>query len=127
MFIQHVALKVPERAEFRLKASQAIVLLMRGLSGPKFKKVVEWFFRWAHNEKVAHRQFSVEVMGRLLQEDERENEDLDVIQEESPQKEPEVETAENDKDAQEESQENENEENPYDTPYVPEENEVCTF
>ncbi len=72
VLIQHLALQVPERAEYRHKASSAVVEVMRGLPGPAFRRAVRWLFCWAHNEKVAHRQFAVEVMGELLQEDERE-------------------------------------------------------
>jgi hypothetical protein len=74
VLIQHIALRVPERAEFRSKASSAVVDLIRGLPSAFSKRVVHWLFRWAHNEKVAHRQFALEVMGRLLLEDEEEEE-----------------------------------------------------
>lgn len=62
VLIQHLSLQVPERAEYRHKASRAIVDIMRGLPGPVFRRVVRWLFCWAHNEKVAHRQFAVEVL-----------------------------------------------------------------
>jgi hypothetical protein len=81
IFIQHVALQVPERAEYRAKASQAIVILMRELPGTSFQRVVRWLFCWAHNEKVAHRLFSVEVMGKILQEEERDDK-VEIVHEE---------------------------------------------
>ena len=85
ILLTQLALRVPERAEYRLKASLAIVDLMRGLSGALFNRVVRWFFMWAHSEKVSHRQFAIEVMGRLMQESEREDVDGgdDVIVEET--------------------------------------------
>ncbi|TRY62148.1 hypothetical protein TCAL_11306, partial [Tigriopus californicus] len=71
VLIQHLALQVPDKAEYRAKTSLAIVTLMRDLSVDIFNRVVRWIFAWAHNEKVAHRQFALEVMGRLMQENER--------------------------------------------------------
>merc|ERR1719500_2150186 len=71
VLIQHVALRVPERAEFRHKASLAIVDLMHRLPTHVTRRIVHWFFKWAHAEKVAHRQFALEVMGKLLLEGEK--------------------------------------------------------
>ena len=49
----------------------AIVGLMQGgLPTAVTRRIVHWFFRWAHAEKVAHRQFALEVMGKLLLEGE---------------------------------------------------------
>ena len=73
VLIQHVALRVPERAEFRHKASLAIVDLMHRLPTHVTRRIVHWFFRWAHAEKVAHRQFALEVMGKLLLEGEKDD------------------------------------------------------
>ncbi len=61
VLIQHVALQVPDRAEFRQKASLSILGLMRKLPDDVFRRVIFWFCRWAHSEKLAHRQFSIEV------------------------------------------------------------------
>jgi hypothetical protein len=58
---QHLALHVPDRAEFRSKASAAIVDIMRGLPGHHFRKLVRWVICFAHSEKVSQRQFAVEV------------------------------------------------------------------
>lgn len=71
ILVQHLAMKVPDRAEFRQKASSAIVDLLIGLPGHVFTRIVRWFFCLAHNDKSAHRQFAIEVMGRLLAENER--------------------------------------------------------
>ena len=38
-----------------------------------FSNIVKWFFRLAHIEKSANRQFAIEVMGQLLVQNEREN------------------------------------------------------
>ena len=45
VLIQHCALRVPERAEFRHRASLAIVELMRGLPTNVTRRIVHWFFR----------------------------------------------------------------------------------
>ena len=62
---------MPDRAEFRHKAASAIVTLTLRLPSDNFSRVVRWFFSFAHNEKSAHRLFAIEVMGRLLNENER--------------------------------------------------------
>eukprot|EP00095_Tigriopus_kingsejongensis_P003824 maker-scaffold2482_size15237-snap-gene-0.3 protein:Tk03824 transcript:maker-scaffold2482_size15237-snap-gene-0.3-mRNA-1 annotation:"condensin-2 complex subunit d3" len=85
VLVQHMALQVPDKAEFRSKTSHAIVSLMRELpSGQVFNRMVRWFFAWAHSEKVAHRQFSLEVMGRLIQENERGQEPVGASPEKVP-------------------------------------------
>ena len=61
IFIQHLALQVPERAEYRSKASLAIIGLTNNLSGNIYEKVVRWLMSWAHSEKIPHRLFAVEV------------------------------------------------------------------
>ena len=54
-----------------IQASMAITDLMQGgLPTAVTRRIVHWFFRWAHAEKVAHRQFALEVMGKLLLEGE---------------------------------------------------------
>ena len=73
IMIQHLAVKVPEKAEFRHKASAAIVALILGLDQDAFTRTVHWFFKFGHNEKSSHRLFAIEVMGKLLNENEREN------------------------------------------------------
>ena len=69
--VQHLALKVPEKADYRKNASSAIHILLLGLPMSHYSKLVKWFFILAHNEKSAHRQFAIELMGRLLSEMER--------------------------------------------------------
>ena len=71
IMIQHLAMKVPDKAEFRQKASNAIITLLIGLPSGDYTKMVRWFFMLAHNEKSAQRIFALEVMGRLLAENER--------------------------------------------------------
>ena len=70
--IQHLAMKVPERAEYRHKACDAIIILMLGLPHVFYTATVNWFFRLVHVEKSANRLFALEVMGKLLAENERE-------------------------------------------------------
>ena len=67
VLIHHLAVKVPEKADFRHKASSAIVDLALGLP-TGFSQTVRWFVRFGHNEKSAHRLFALEVMGKLMQE-----------------------------------------------------------
>ena len=73
ILIHHLAMKVPDKAEYRHRASAAINILMMGLPNKHFSNIVKWFFRLAHIEKSANRQFAIEVMGQLLVQHEREN------------------------------------------------------
>merc|ERR1712007_139635 len=66
ILIQHIAIKVPDRAEFRQKASAAIVELTSKIPEESYSRILMWFFRLAHSERIAHRQFTVEVIGKLL-------------------------------------------------------------
>lgn len=72
ILIQHIAMKVPERAEYRHGATSAIITLMTGLPDGYYSITANWFFRLAHVEKSANRLFALEVMGKLLAENERE-------------------------------------------------------
>ena len=72
ILIQHLSMKVPERAEYRHKACDAIIILLLGLPHAAYTSTVTWFFRLVHVEKSANRLFSLEVMGKLLAENERE-------------------------------------------------------
>ena len=72
ILIHHLAMKVPDKAEYRHRASAAINILMTGLPDGYFSNIVKWFFRLAHVEKSANRQFAIEVMGQLLVQTERE-------------------------------------------------------
>ena len=69
--MEHIALKVPEKADYRHAASRAILELLQGLPMSHYSRLVKWFFILAHNDRSAYRQFSIEVMGRLLAESER--------------------------------------------------------
>ena len=73
ILIHHLAMKVPDKAEYRHRASAAINVLMMGLPLGHFSNIVKWFFRLAHVDKSANRQFAIEVMGQLLVQNEREN------------------------------------------------------
>ena len=72
ILIQHLAMKVPERAEYRHKACDAIIILLLGLPHSVYTSTITWFFRLVHVEKSANRLFALEIMGKLLAENERE-------------------------------------------------------
>ena len=82
VLVQHMAVKVPDKAEFRREAAEAIVNLMQALPRDMFSSTVRWFvrlvviiqhlifmtllLRYAHSEKSSNRLFSLEVVGRLM-------------------------------------------------------------
>ena len=45
VLLQHMAVKVPDKAEFRREAAEAIVTLMGALPGDMFSSTVRWFVR----------------------------------------------------------------------------------
>ena len=45
VFVQHMAVKVPDKAEFRREAAEAIVSLMGALPRELFSSCVMWFVR----------------------------------------------------------------------------------
>eukprot|EP00092_Neocalanus_flemingeri_P019653 GFUD01021285.1.p1 GENE.GFUD01021285.1~~GFUD01021285.1.p1 ORF type:complete len:1759 (-),score=675.16 GFUD01021285.1:47-5323(-) len=66
VLVQHLAVKVPDKAEFRREAAEAIVSLMVTLTGDLYSSSLRWFVRYAHSEKASNRLFSLEVVGRLM-------------------------------------------------------------
>uniref|UniRef100_A0A0K2TBV8 NonSMC condensin II complex, subunit D3 [Callithrix jacchus] n=1 Tax=Lepeophtheirus salmonis TaxID=72036 RepID=A0A0K2TBV8_LEPSM len=71
IFIQHLAFHVPDKAEFRQKASSTIVSITRRLPRIFYNRVVRWFLSWSYNEMMSQRLFAVEVMGAFILVEER--------------------------------------------------------
>ncbi|GLH02075.1 Condensin-2 complex subunit D3 [Gryllus bimaculatus] len=73
LFVQHLCARVTDRADFRLKVSQSIVSLLKALPSEPYFNTIKWVLRFAHDVKASHRLFAVEVISKLLYEEERPN------------------------------------------------------
>ena len=71
ILIQHICLRVPDKAEYRQKTAQSVVEILRYLPIQLYTRLVKWFFKFSHNEKAGHRLFMLEVIAKLLEEKER--------------------------------------------------------
>lgn len=71
ILIQHLCIRVPDRAEFRQKTAQSIVEILRYLPIQLYTRLMQWFFKFSHNEKAGHRLFMLEVISKMLGEEER--------------------------------------------------------
>ncbi|XP_071518098.1 condensin-2 complex subunit D3-like isoform X2 [Panulirus ornatus] len=71
ILIQHLCIRVPDRAEFRQKTAQSVVEILRYLPVQLYTRLMKWFFKFSHNEKAGHRLFLLEVISRMLGEEER--------------------------------------------------------
>ncbi|XP_045592017.2 condensin-2 complex subunit D3-L [Procambarus clarkii] len=71
VLIQHLCVRVPDRAEFRQKTAQSVVEIMRYLPIQLYTRLMKWFFKFSHNEKAGHRLFMLEVISKMLGEEER--------------------------------------------------------
>ncbi|XP_068212187.1 condensin-2 complex subunit D3-L [Palaemon carinicauda] len=71
ILIQHICIRVPDRAEFRQKTAQSVVEILRYLPVQLYTRLVKWFFKFSHNEKAGHRLFMLEVIAKMLDEKER--------------------------------------------------------
>ncbi|ROT83248.1 putative condensin-2 complex subunit D3 [Penaeus vannamei] len=69
--------KVPDKAEFRQKTAQSVVEILRYLPIQLYTKLMKWFFKFSHNEKAGHRLFLLEVISKMLGEEERQAEGSD--------------------------------------------------
>ncbi|KAK3873393.1 hypothetical protein Pcinc_021594 [Petrolisthes cinctipes] len=71
ILIQQLCIRVPDRAEFRQKTSQSVVEILRYLPVKVYIRLMKWFFKFSHNEKAGHRLFMLEVISKMLGEEER--------------------------------------------------------
>lgn len=77
ILIQHLCIRVPDKAEFRQKTAQSVVEILRYLPTQLYKRLMKWFFKFSHNEKAGHRLFMLEVISKMLGEEERHAEGAD--------------------------------------------------
>jgi len=66
VLVEHLAVKVPDKTDYRKLAADAIVALMEEMTADLYRKAVKWFVIFCHTDKATHRLFSLEVLGRLI-------------------------------------------------------------
>ena len=75
ILVQQMCLRVLDKADFRLKTSQSVLEILRHLPIHLYTKLLEWFLMLSHNEKASHRLFVLEIVSKMLGEEERVAED----------------------------------------------------
>ena len=61
LLVQHMAAKVPDKADWRREAASGILTLMEVLSPALLHTTTRWILKFAHSEKPSNRLFSLEV------------------------------------------------------------------
>uniref|UniRef100_A0A8D0H3M9 Non-SMC condensin II complex subunit D3 n=1 Tax=Sphenodon punctatus TaxID=8508 RepID=A0A8D0H3M9_SPHPU len=64
--------QVPDKAEYRTYAAQALVQLLHKLPYIEHANFVAWLYRYSRNTKISYRVFALDVALALLNQDERE-------------------------------------------------------
>lgn len=75
ILVQHLCARVPDKAEFRQKTAQSVVEILRHLPIKVYSDLIKWFHKFSHNEKAGHRLFTLEIIAKMLTEDERQDEE----------------------------------------------------
>ncbi|NXT91696.1 CNDD3 protein, partial [Anhinga rufa] len=71
ILLQHLCTKVPDKAEYRTYAAQALVNLLNKLPCREFADFIAWLYKYSCNTKVAYRVFALDVVLALLDVPER--------------------------------------------------------
>ncbi|NXH16920.1 CNDD3 protein, partial [Bucco capensis] len=71
ILLQHICTKVPDKAEYRTYAAQALVTLLNKLPSAKFADFIAWLYKYSRNTKIAYRVFALDVALALLEVPER--------------------------------------------------------
>ncbi|XP_064635825.1 condensin-2 complex subunit D3-L-like [Lineus longissimus] len=72
--VQHLCIKVPDKADYRSRVALVVVTLLKQLPPLPYAKLIEWFYKFSRNEKTSYRGFAVDIVAMLLNEKEK---DLD--------------------------------------------------
>ncbi|NXP66967.1 CNDD3 protein, partial [Chloropsis cyanopogon] len=70
ILLQHICTKVPDKAEYRTHAAQALVTLLEKLPCAEFTEFIAWLYKYSLT-KVSHRVFALDVALALLELPER--------------------------------------------------------
>ncbi|XP_010281143.1 PREDICTED: condensin-2 complex subunit D3, partial [Phaethon lepturus] len=71
ILLQHICTKVPDKADYRTHAAQALVGLLNKLPCIEFADFIAWLYKYSRNAKVAYRVFALDVALALLNVPER--------------------------------------------------------
>ncbi|NXI45084.1 CNDD3 protein, partial [Galbula dea] len=71
ILLQHICTKVPDKAEYRTYAAQALVTLLNQLPSAEFADFIAWLYKYSCNTKIAYRVFALDVALALLEAPER--------------------------------------------------------
>ncbi|NXT41467.1 CNDD3 protein, partial [Pelecanoides urinatrix] len=66
ILLQHICTKVPDKADYRTYAAQALVNLLNKLPCIEFADFIAWLYKYSRNTKVAYRVFALDVALALL-------------------------------------------------------------
>ncbi|NXC74777.1 CNDD3 protein, partial [Anhinga anhinga] len=71
ILLQHLCTKVPDKAEYRTYAAQALVNLLNKLPCIECADFIAWLYKYSCNTKVSYRVFALDVVLALLDVPER--------------------------------------------------------
>ncbi|XP_049657121.1 condensin-2 complex subunit D3 isoform X3 [Accipiter gentilis] len=71
ILLQHICTKVPDKADYRTYAAQAVVNLLNKLPSIEFADFMAWLYKYSRNTKVVYRVFALDVALALLDVPER--------------------------------------------------------
>ncbi|NXH74642.1 CNDD3 protein, partial [Hydrobates tethys] len=71
ILLQHICTKVPDKADYRTYAAQALVNLLNKLPCIEFADFIAWLYKYSRNTKIAYRVFALDVVLALLDVPER--------------------------------------------------------
>ncbi|CAM9824963.1 unnamed protein product [Bubo scandiacus] len=71
ILLQHICAKVPDKADYRTYAAQALVNLLNKLPCIEFADFIAWLYKYSHNSKIAYRVFALDVALALMDVPER--------------------------------------------------------
>ncbi|XP_063211320.1 condensin-2 complex subunit D3 isoform X3 [Chroicocephalus ridibundus] len=71
ILLQHICTKVPDKADYRTYAAQALVNLLNKLPSIEFADFIAWLYKYSRNTKIAYRVFALDVVLALLDVPER--------------------------------------------------------
>ncbi|XP_042656314.1 condensin-2 complex subunit D3 isoform X2 [Tyto alba] len=66
ILLQHICTKVPDKADYRTYAAQALVNLLNKLPCMEFADFIAWLYKYSRNTKTAYRVFALDVALALL-------------------------------------------------------------
>ncbi|XP_021231653.1 condensin-2 complex subunit D3 isoform X2 [Numida meleagris] len=71
ILLQHICTKVPDKAEYRTYAAQALVNLLNKLPCTEFADFIAWLYKYSLHTKISYRVFALDVALALLDVPER--------------------------------------------------------